>query len=140
MTLTLRQAIICNGTWVSLSQYDASRNLRHFLNLLNKKVFRSAKKCSLGCYSVLEGDDDIRKHYHLLLEMPESVTVEKYAYLIQNLWSQTLWGYNKVDVKSANEGWLRYMSKYKNKTVYSDAIDWENCRLAVKRAVQSGAQ
>jgi len=72
--------------------------------------------------------------------MPESVTVEKYAYLIQNLWSQTLWGYYKVDVKSANEGWLRYMSKYKNKTVYSDAIDWENCRLAVKRAVQSGAQ
>lgn len=138
VTLTFRGGRSENGQWHHLRQEYCEQNLRHFLNKLNKRVFGNAyrprKKAGrqLNCLSVLEGDNTVRRHYHLMLELPHGYTINEFGKLIRATWRTTRWGGYEVGVKPADTGWLHYMLKKRSKQNLPDAIDWLNSHKQVR--------
>src|SRR5690606_19798414 len=107
------------------------RNLRHFLNKLNKRVFRNGARAgrSLWCFAVLEGGNDYGCwHYHLDLELPSGLEIDCFSDLIVRLWVGTHWGGTHVAVTPADLRWLDYILKFTTKGEYDLSIDWENTR------------
>lgn len=135
ITLTLKQGVRVNGagrdTFVSLDTNSASRNLRHFLNLLNahylgKKAKRFGDK--IPVISVLEGTSSKRFHYHLMADWPTNEGHDLIAGRVGHLWDKTQWGYKECHVRlNADRGWVNYITKLKDKSDLSSSIDWENC-------------
>lgn len=117
-------------TWVRLTEGDAQRNLRHFLNVLHKKLgaYGFQKKAELQCVPVLEGDDVVRPHFHLMLDRPACIGPEEYGELIAYEWSRTHWGNQRVTIEPCRneDGWLSYITKLRTKSDYAAAIDWTN--------------
>ena len=131
VTLTFKQAIMLNDSYVPLDDLGASKNVRYFLNILNraalgKSAVRRGK--TLTCVGSLEYDQDVRLHGHFCLDKPTHLTDDQFHGLILTSWNRTLFGYLEVDVKPCTDvaGWLSYIAKYRTKPVYSDAIDWMN--------------
>jgi plasmid rolling circle replication initiator protein Rep len=133
VTLTLKQALCMDGEYMRIDDYSATQNLRDFLNKLNKKVFRNAAARygkQLKCISIRENDDHHRMHYHLLLDRPERMSDTEYECLVRTTWMSTLWAKPQMHYQpNVDTGWLDYMTKYRTKKAYSDAIDWTNCSL-----------
>ena len=127
VTLTMKQAIRRGGYRIALDPVKASQNLKHFLNLLNAKLFSAGdlrKGRRLRCIAVLE--DGERYHYHLCLEKPARVSAVPFVNLIQECWLRTDFGYWMVEVQPCDSGWISYMAKNQSKTAFSDAFDWAN--------------
>lgn len=127
VTLTMKQAIRRGGFTVRIDHLKASQNLRHFLKLLNAKLFSSGdlrRGYRVRCIPVLENEG--RQHYHLCLDKPADIAESLFMDLIFLCWWATDFGYLEVDVKPADFGWVRYMSKARSKTSFADAIDWAN--------------
>lgn len=114
--------------YTSLTQTDAQQNLRHFLNVLNRKVYgnRVRHGHKLNCIPVIEGGQQTRRHYHLCLEQAPNMTFEEFAILVVETWRSTTWGYRQVDIQPCDGGWVGYMAKLKTKSSYGDSIDWTN--------------
>lgn len=137
VTLTFKQGIVTNNTYVPLDAIDASKNIQYFLNILNRAALgkssaRYGKKLmSLG---VVEKNESIRLHAHFCIEKPPHLTDEEFHGLIIISWKRTLFGHLEVDVKPCTDllGWLSYIAKYRSKTDYSDAIDWMNVHLGCR--------
>lgn len=137
VTLTLRQRVIVQSgtmaTRVWLTEAIAVQNLRHFLNKLNRTMFGKASMrfCKgVGCIPVLEGGGDKRLHYHALIDCPRPELVADFPLLIAEHWRSTQWGYWQVDCQSdPDEGWINYITKFRDKPNFADAIDWMNLRL-----------
>lgn len=137
VTLTLRHCVtVPNGTMktrVWLTEAIAIQNLRHFLNKLNRSMFgkgatRYNKKVS--CLPILEGGGSKRLHYHAIIDCPRSELVAEFPLLIAEHWWSTQWGYWQVDCQpDPDEGWLSYITKFRDKPSFADAIDWMNFRL-----------
>jgi hypothetical protein len=137
VTLTLRQCVdVPNGTMTTklwLTETDAIQNLRHFLNKLDRSVFgkaasRYGKKVS--CIPVLEGGGDKRLHYHAVLDCPRYDLLTHFPLLIADHWRSTQWGYRQIDCQAnTDDGWLTYITKFRDKPNFADAIDWTNLRL-----------
>ncbi|WP_067674898.1 rolling circle replication-associated protein [Tsuneonella dongtanensis] len=129
VTLTLKQCLpLPGGALVKITPDLASRNMRHFLNLLNRRVYGSAylrHGQRLPCLVALEGTNDKRLHYHIHLDCPREDLVPTYPRLISELWERTDWGHREVDVQSADEGWVGYITKLRDKADYSAAFDWQ---------------
>lgn len=133
VTLTLKQRIGGDGgissAAESLTPEIASRNLRHWLNVMNKQVYGSAAqrhgKC-LPILPVLEGGRGKRLHYHLIMDCPRDDLIEAFPAMIVSTWRKTLWGYDQTDVKPCDAGWLTYMTKLRDKTDFASSIDWMN--------------
>jgi hypothetical protein len=140
VTLTLKQRIsIPNDRGrhtVSLTPITASRNLQHFLNVMNKQVYGSAAQRhakSLPVLSMLEGGSDKRLHYHLAIDCPRDDLAARFPSMIIQSWRKTLWGYDEIDVQPADEKWgkyIDYITKLRDKPDFADSIDWMNCRTA----------
>lgn len=134
MTLNLKhQAVIetqRGRSFVRLDAHHASQNLRHFLNRLNKHFFGNAGRRfgkRLPVIPTLEGGAGTRFHYHLMLDLPESLELDELNRLIVGTWTDTQWGYGQVQIKTeANDGWLNYITKLRDKIDVGDAIDWTN--------------
>lgn len=130
VTLTLKAARHLDYQWIPLTQIDAAQNLRHFLNVISKKLRKAglAKGYRPRCVPVLEGNDVIRKHYHLIIDKPEVIGPEEFAFLIGRSWRNTYWGHEQVTVRPCYDGsgWLRYIAKPRTKVHYADSIDWMN--------------
>jgi hypothetical protein len=130
VTLTLKQCYCVNGVVVRLTPLEASQNLTHFLNVINRKSFgkvgvRKGKR--VRCFPALEGDGkSVRFHYHLCLDKPEALTIEQFTALIHKTWLKTNFGYYQIDVRPCDDGWISYMTKYRSKSEFADAIDWMN--------------
>jgi hypothetical protein len=127
LTLTMKQAIRRGGRRIALDPLKASQNLKHFLNLLNAKLFSAGdarKGKRLRSIAVLE--DGERYHYHLCLDKPAHVSAVQFVNLIHEFWLRTDFGYWMVDVQPCDAGWVLYMAKARSKTAYSDAFDWAN--------------
>jgi hypothetical protein len=130
VTLTLRLARWQDGLRTSLTPSDAQQNLRHFLNVLHKKL----GSCGFTKHSVLqrlpifEGTATVRPHYHMILDRPACIDAPRYAELILQEWPRTYWGYKLVTVEpcTSADGWLDYITKLRSKADYADAIDWKN--------------
>lgn len=137
VTLTLKQSVtVPNGimsTKLWLTEAVAAQNLRHFLNKLNRSVFgKSAARFGkgVGCIPVLEGGRDRRLHYHAVIDCPLPDLVAGFPLLITDHWRSTQWGYFQVDCQTdTDDGWLTYITKFRDKPNFADAIDWTNLRL-----------
>ena len=83
VTLTLRTSRPSGTVWVKLTEYEALQNLRHFLNVLHKKLaaYGFRKKAELQCLPIFE-DDRVRPHLHLMLDRPECIEAAEDADLL----------------------------------------------------------
>lgn len=134
VTLTLKQAIMLeDGSsrgYIRITPDRASQNLRHFLNVINYKCL--GKKASrhghrIPVFSVLEGTQEKRLHFHLLMDWPLGTDASEIETIISSNWQKTQWGYPQIDVKThADNGWVNYITKMKDKEDFSSSIDWEN--------------
>src|SRR5271166_474024 len=108
VTLTLKQARKSdNGMWVRINLHECPRAFGHFMNLLNRAVYKNAFR-SLGkrirVLPVLEKDLEGRWHYHCAIEPPahaddtvmDAGTFER---LIGDCWSQVHWAYRRISVR-----------------------------------------
>lgn len=134
VTLTMKQGIKIGLSFQWLSREIAIQNFRHFMNLLNFKVYGKRFKrhgVRLQTIPVLEGDDLTRLHYHCIIDRPDEIDFDRFSWLIETCWKQTLWGYNQTDIQSdCDEDWTKYISKYRGKTDYIDSFDWSNTHLS----------
>ena len=131
VTLTMKQ--FAEGE--SLDQINASRNMRHFLNRLNKSVYGNAWQrfdCRVNVLPVQECTDRI--HYHLLIEPPKTrntryLSREEFKSRLEECWKKTKFGHQEICIKELEDGdsmgkWCSYITKFKNGD--SDQLDWEN--------------
>lgn len=132
-TLTLKQQIGGDGgvssAAESLTPEIASRNLRHFLNVLNKHVYGSAAHRfgkRLPVFPILEGGGGKRLHYHLAIDCPRDDLIEAFPAMIVTAWRKTLWGYDQTFVTPCDAGWFTYMTKLRDKPDFASSIDWMN--------------
>jgi hypothetical protein len=128
-TLTFKKGLMEDERLVIANDDDYRKNVRYFLNILNKRVYRSLarKGWLLSVGSVRETGCFGRVHYHLVLDKPPHLSFEKYTALIHEAWSRTLWGHHIVEMTSdGGERWINYITKLRSKENYADAIDWTN--------------
>lgn len=132
VTLTLKKTMRGREFWVQRREGDAQSNLRHFLNVLTKRLRRYgfSKSESLQCAPVLEGDDYTRPHFHLVIDKPHCVTREQFEALIYHEWPRTHWGHRRLTIEPCYDtaGCLSYFLKLRTKSDYGAAIDWTNVR------------
>ena len=134
VTLTLKQRIWIDNNrgrhGVTLNPEDGSRNLRHFLNVLNKQVYGSSSRRygkRLPVISILEGGGTKRLHYHLVIDCPRDDLIEVFPSMVIQTWRQTLWGYDQTHITPCDEGWVSYITKSRDKPDFGQSIDWLNC-------------
>jgi len=135
VTLTLRQRLTLGTaagvSLVWLTREAASQNYRHFLSLLSTSVLGKAATRfgrRVRSISVIEGGSGKRLHIHAVIDCPREDLVEQFPLMIEQAWLKTQWGFGQIDVQpDADRGWIDYISKFRDKPVYADAIDWENC-------------
>ena len=125
VTLTLKQGIKNQ----KLDEISCSQNLKHFLNVLNQKVFGNRVKRfnkRLRVLPILEISKGNRLHYHLTLENPFPKDPNRFSDLIEVVWNKTKFGHRHIHIhKNVNWEWNDYITKFKNS---NDQIDWMNYR------------
>jgi len=123
ITLTMKQRVDNK----SLDNISSSRNLRHFLNVLNKKCFGNAFKRfdkRLRVFPCLERSSIGRWHYHLVLENPFPSNPMKFERMIESAWFKTSYKHRRIDIQhKVNKGWGDYITKLDHR---DNEIDWEN--------------
>ena len=134
VTLNLKQAVgieADNGrSFVRLTDQHASQNLRHFLNRLGKRYLGNAARRyskKLPIIPVLEGGKGHRLHYHLMIDLPVTATLDDVYPLFVTEWMKTQWGYGQVHIQPCrDDGWLNYITKLRSKIDVGESIDWMN--------------
>ena len=123
VTLTMKQRYDNK----SLDDISSSRNLRHFLNLLNKNCFGNSFKRfnkRLKVFPSLERSKQGRWHYHLIIENPFPSDLIKFERMVEFNWFKTPYGFRRVDINhSINNGWGDYITKFDHP---DNTIDYEN--------------
>lgn len=139
LTLTMKQrrsVMTQRGeVWERLTNYNASVNLRHFINRLNGALYGNAAKRERGGKSIrilgaLEsGTTGGNLHYHCVIgRLPEWMTEKEHDGLIRAAWLQTNFGNEQVHLQRlTTTGWMGYMVKELG-ALSCDIIDWENVR------------
>ena len=126
-------------TWIN--NQLASENFKHFLNLLNRKIFKNSYKRHnkrLQTFIVHEGDKykNVRHHIHGIIEQPDWISDKDFDELMSNLFAKTAWGYKAHEFnrpsnhEGGEQGWLGYCLK--DKKIKSDKdlwVDLENTYL-----------
>jgi hypothetical protein len=134
VTLTMKQGIRAPYEPAAATEYldqqKASRNFRHFMNLLNRRVLGKRFQHHderVSVIPVIEGGRTKRLHYHAAIDCPRPDLEGLFPLIIQSTWNRTKWAYGIIDIQSnADSGWINYISKTRDKPSYADAIDWEN--------------
>ena len=129
VTLTMKSRIYESGMLVTANTNDHSQNLHHFLNVLNKQIYRglARKGWLMTVVSVRERGAFDRSHYHLMIDKPPHLAFQQFANAIRSVWKKTTWGRAKIDVsRDGGERWINYMTKLRTKDCYDEAIDWHN--------------
>lgn len=114
---------------VSLTPELAVQNFRHFMNLLNKRMYGNAARRHgkrLPVFPVHEGGGSKRLHYHAMIDCPRDDLRDTFPALIDEIWRSTQWGYYQTKVTAADEGWITYVTKLRDKPDLASAIDWMN--------------
>lgn len=134
VTLNLKQAAKVENhkgrSMVPLNDQYASQNLRHFLNKVTRSYHGKAGQRfgkRLPVIPVLEGGGGCRFHYHLLIDLPVSTSLEEVYPLFVSEWMGTQWGYGQVNIQpNPDGGWLKYITKLRSKLDVGESIDWMN--------------
>lgn len=131
VTLTFKQVFNSAVGSMRLTADHAAKNVRHFLNRMNRRYFGNASKRfgkSIPTIPVLEVSREGRLHYHLLMERPSHINQIRFEQDIRSIWKSTDWGYEQIHIApNPNEGWIYYITKYSQKSEYTEAIDYLNC-------------
>lgn len=122
ITLTMKQ----HSKGQRLDKIRASKNLRYFLNRLNRVFFRSSARRynkRVNVIPVLEKSYSGRLHYHLTIENPLPDEPFYFEQSIKEQWQKTDFGDAQVDIKIASDvdRWNQYIMKAK-----TPDIDWAN--------------
>ena len=94
VTLTMKQNVMIDGYHHRLDRISASKNLRHFLNRLNRAAFGNAARRyerTVRVIPALERSHSGRLHYHLAIQNPRSETPFFFKQRIKDCWQQTTW-------------------------------------------------
>jgi len=112
---------------------DISQNLRYFINRLNQRYLKSSYKVfkkRLKVIPILEGNDVIHYHYHLIIDNPYNNRDEEFKKLIRECWRKTPLYNSSIDIKTMKDkGWIRYIMKSRSKKSIMDSIDWSNTQI-----------
>lgn len=118
VTLTFAQSLPdANGGKCLLSRDIASRNLRHYLNVLNKRFWgNAARKYGRRCQVIptFEYGKAPKKylHYHLFIKKPNHVPAWKFECRLWSDWFKAEWSELSVKVRdNTDSGWLEYITK-----------------------------
>jgi hypothetical protein len=131
LTLNLKQGRRSeSGPWVRLDEHQCRLTLKHFMNRLNRAVYKNAHKRRNRCLRVIavhENGDDGGWHIHVAIECPIHLSRKQCELLIVNCWSQLDWNYG-LHVQPAHDanGWTKYMLKLRQKAgleSWGDTID-----------------
>jgi hypothetical protein len=141
VTLTLKQAWQTDrGGWVRIDDCGCRQAFRHFMNLLNRAVYRSAFRRHGKRLRVLpvvergevrtralrswERGTSGRWHIHCAIELPSHFDAVALESLIRNCWTKVEWGYGRILVRDgANAGWVNYMLKGRQKSEFDGFLD-----------------
>lgn len=137
VTLTMKQVRYgVEGPFRTLVRLDAekaSRNLRHFLNVVNRKLLGNLGRrqgLRIPVIPILEGTRTKHLHYHLMMDCPLRENRDgAFEAILRSAWTSTDWGDCQVLVTPADSGWTHYITKTADKPVFADAIDWTNAHL-----------
>ena len=109
-----------------VDEIDASRNLTHCLNKMNRKLFgKNGNKKGKRLKVIPAMETKGRIHFHLFIKIPEGRTFKEIRELLIWNWRGTKFGsfkYNHTR-SNADEGWLEYITKFEN---LADDIDFMN--------------
>ena len=76
VTLTMKQRALIDNYFHNLDEIEAAKNLRHFINLMSREVFKSAhrrKRVTIQIIPSLQFSLSGRLHYHALIRVPSGV-------------------------------------------------------------------
>ena len=140
VTLTLKQARrsalpndAASRIWVEVNDVQCKNAFRHFMNLLNRAIYRNAVRRHgkrLRVIAVVEKDIDGRWHIHAAIEPPSHLADAEFETLIRDCWQRTDWGYREIQLgQNADRGWIDYMLKPGQKSGHEqwfDSIDLDS--------------
>lgn len=137
-TLTLKQVAGTDNGFLARrvwgDELTASQNFHHFLNKLNRRLFgKAAQRYGKGVrvLPVLEGGNGKRLHYHAVIDCPRPDLHDLFPIIVATIWRDTQWGYSQIEVNpGADQGWLNYITKLRDKPDFGSSIDWVNARLS----------
>ena len=134
LSLTYKQQRFLNGRWYQLTEQIMEQNLKHFLNLVNSKVFGNGfKRYGKKLKVITKYEDNINqnhKHNHLILEIPQRYDYLTFTKIIIESINKTQWLYHQFDIQQPTShkrkvGWFNYIMKGN----LNDSIDWNNTTL-----------
>lgn len=120
VTLTLKQGIRRDDrTWEPLTAESAQADVGWFLTKLNDRIFGTAHRRygkRLATYDATEGGDQsgIRRHRHLLIEMPGRLSASEFESLVREIRMKSRWGHRRLDIQIARD--VRRVASYMTKT------------------------
>ena len=127
LTLTHKRACRLNGLLCYASVETYCSNLKHYMRIVEGRVYGRRGPQRLKRFPVLEPDAQGRVHYHLLIETPCHLSRPEFILILGESWRKTHWGHQHIDVRPAvSEGWVHYLTKSHSA---GTNIDWENTYL-----------
>lgn len=133
INITFTEKQIWNG--VPIDDIISERNVRHFQNVLNRKVFGNSHQRygrKLQSLIVREIGGSGRHHLHIMMETPERLPLPMFIEIIRRCWVSTNYGYEQIHIEvphtdERESGYLNYIMKRKSKPQgLTDSIDWMN--------------
>jgi hypothetical protein len=133
LTLNLKQSVVTAfDGFIRLDELAAKKTFRHFMNLLNRRIYNFAFRRygkRLRVIPILEKSAEGRWHYHAAIEPPLFIDASSFGDIAMGVWLQTDLGYGHGEVVAdVDAGWIAYMAKLRCKSgleAYTDCIDTE---------------
>lgn len=90
-----------------LTEDNARKNVRHFLNILNKKIYGNAAKRfnkKVHVVPVIKGGTKNNQlHLHMTVIVPERFKKDEFVTLMSNLWTKTHFGNSVMKVQDVHD-------------------------------------
>mgnify|MGYP001254820109 CR=1 FL=1 len=100
------------------------KNNKHFLNDLHRKVYKKSKKKLKRLVVIEKGQ--IRKHCHIVLDIPEHLSCYDFIHLVYKSWLKTKGGIS-IDISPVYD--IKGLNQYLSKEIYPNSelgVDIQN--------------
>ena len=103
---------------------ESSKNYESFKHRVSKDIFKGAyrrNKKLIEAFVVEEGDNEQhRRHLHSIMRVPEQMTVDSFAELIQDKWTHGYLHY--YEMSDEKNRYIGYLLKDRSKTFSADVL------------------
>lgn len=103
---------------------ESSKNYESFKHRVSKDIFKGAyrrNKKLIEAFVVEEGNNEQhRRHLHSIMRVPEQMTVDSFAELIQNKWTHGYLHY--YEMSDEKNRYIGYLLKDRSKTFSADVL------------------